>query len=426
MTHCRVYVHRSSPKSGKDYAVLRIVAIIPPCYNRYGWKMIKSRLFPALLSPAGRGSLYYLGFWASAGSFAPFINVYYFHLGLNGQQIGLLATLFPLTTLLVAMPLANVADRRRWRIPILRIAIAGSALTFFLLGIPRTFPALAGLVVLLSIFFTPILPIGDSVVARMAARNGLDYGSMRLWGSFGFASLAVICGALWQRMGFAPMFVVTSLLFIPVIWYAGWLEEGPVVTNDSQQSPTVIVRDAGLVTILVASFLVGLAVGVGFIFEGIYMEHLGGSQALVGMMFGVAAFSELPTMHYSGLVAHYLRGPKTLLLAYGLMGGAYLGYTLVRSPGVLLLLAAVKGLGYGLFFVSTVRLVDARAPEAWSSTAQALLSAGIFGLAPLIAGPLAGAVYDSLGMAAVFLVGATAVGVAAVVLSVATARGMLE
>jgi PPP family 3-phenylpropionic acid transporter len=388
--------------------------------------MIRSRIFPSLFSPAGRGSLYYLGFWASAGSFAPFINVYYVHLGLNGQQIGLLATLFPLTTLLFAMPLANLADRRRWRIPILRMAIAGSALTFFLLGIPRTFPALAALVVLLSVFFTPVIPIGDSVVARMAARNGLNYGSMRLWGSFGFATLAITCGALWQRLGFAPMFVVTSLLFVPVIWYAGWLDEGPVVTNDAHQSPTVILRDTGLVTILVASFLVGLAIGVGVIFEGIYMDHLGGGEALVGMLFGVAAFSELPSMYYSGLLAHYLRGPKTLLLAYGLMGGAYVGYALVQSPGVLLLLAAVKGLGFGLFFVSTVRLVDARAPEAWSSTAQALLSAGIFGVAPLIAGPLGGAIYDSLGVAAVFLMGAAAVGVAAVVVAAATVRGVLK
>lgn len=388
-------------------------------------KMMRLQRFPLLLSPLGRGSLYYLGFWTAAGSFSPFINVYYVNLGLNGQQVGFLAMLFPLTTLLFATPLASLADRRRWRIPILRVALAGSAITFFLLGFPRTFLALAAFVVLMSFFFTPIIPIADSVVARMATRNGLNYGSMRLWGSFGFATAAIACGAMWEQVGFAPMFVVSSLLFLPVIWHAGRLDEGQVVTDQARQSPILILRDPGLVIILVASFLVGLAIGIGVVFEGIYMDHLGGGKALVGMLFGVAAFSELPTMQYSSLLTHYLRGPKTLLLSYALLGGAYLCYALAQSPGVLLLLAAVKGMGFGLFFVSTVRLVDARAPEAWASTAQAALSAGVFGLAPLIAGPLAGAIYDSLGVAAVFLVGATAVGVAAVVLLIASARGVL-
>jgi PPP family 3-phenylpropionic acid transporter len=388
--------------------------------------MIKSRVYPGLLSPIRRGSLYYLGFWASVGSFAPFINLYYLQLGLSGQQVGWLATIFPLTTLLFAMPLANLADRRHWRIRILRVAIAGSALTFFLLGIPRTFTGLVWLVILLSFFFTPIVPLADSVVARMAARHGLNYGRMRLWGSFGFATVAVICGFIWERVGFAPMFAVTSLMLIPVIWYAGWLEEGTTAVHQSRRSPLVILQDSGLMIILAASFLVGLAIAVSVIFEGIYMDSLGGSKAQIGLLFGVAAFSELPTMYYSGLLGRYLRGPKVLLLAYGLMGGAYLGYALIHTPGMMLLLAAVKGLGFGLFFVSTVRLVDARAPEEWSSTAQAMLSAGIFGVAPLIAGPLGGAIYDSLGVAAVFLVGATAVGLAAVVILVAMVSRVLE
>jgi PPP family 3-phenylpropionic acid transporter len=329
-------------------------------------------------------------------------------------------------TLVFATPLSALADRRGWRIPLLRIALAGFALTFFLIGFPRTFATLVPFVVLLSLFFSPIMPIADSLIARMSARHGLNYGSMRFWGSFGFATMAIACGALWQQIGFAPMFGLTSLMFIPVIWYATFLEEEPVVDVQARRPISVIARDPGLVAILLTAFLVGLAMATAMLFEGIYMDSLGGSKLLIGLLSGIIAFSELPTMRYSSLIARYLRGPKTLLAAYGLMGLAYLGYTLAWAPGVLLLLGAVKGLGFGLYFVSTVRLVDARAPGEWASTAQAMLTAGSFGLAPLIAGPLGGVIYDAFGPAAVFVVGAVAVGLAAVVLVLATVRGWLD
>jgi predicted MFS family arabinose efflux permease len=67
--------------------------------------------------------------------------------------------------------------------------------------------------------------------------------------------------------------------------------------------------------------------------------------------------------------------------------------------------------------------VAERAPEAWTATAQAALIAGMFGLAPLIAGPIGGIVFDALGPSAVFVGGSAAVGLAALVLLFATAKG---
>jgi PPP family 3-phenylpropionic acid transporter len=237
--------------------------------------------------------------------------------------------------------------------------------------------------------------------------------------------MAISCGVLWQQIGFGLMFILTSLLFLPLVWLANLLEEGPVIDKEVRPPLTALARDRGLVVILGASFLVGLSIGVTVAFEGLYMDYLGGSKLLLGLLPGLAALTEISTMYYGGLVAQRLGGTRTLLLAYGLLGCAFLGYALASMPEMLLLFAVMKGLGFGLFFVTTVRLVVERAPDAWSSTAQAALIAAMFGLAPLIAGPLGGMVYDSLGPSAVFLGGSVAVGLAAFVLALAAARGAL-
>ena len=373
-----------------------------------------------------RGSLFYLGFFSSAAIFVPFLNVYYIELGVTGSQIGLLAALSPLMTLMFATPLSALADRRRWRVRILQGSLAGVSLVIFLLRFPRTFMTIAPLNMLFAVFLSPILSIADSLIARMANRRALNYGSMRLWGSVGFATSAIIFGALWQHFGFAPMFVVGSLAFIPMIWVAGLQEEGPVTEQRSRPPISALGRDLGLVVILVATFLVGISTSLAFAFEGIYMRYLGGGQLLIGAFISASAFSEILTIRYGTRIAERLRGPRALLLAYGLMGIAFLGYVLVRTPWMLLLLAGFKGLGFGLFFTNTVHTINQRAPVEWASTAQSLMTVGMFGLAPLIAGPLGGVIHDTVGPPAIFVVGCIAVGLAAFVLIFANRRGVLD
>jgi MFS family permease len=81
--------------------------------------------------------------------------------------------------------------------------------------------------------------------------------------------------------------------------------------------------------------------------------------------------------------------------------------------------AFLQGLGFGLFLPTTVRLFADWAPAEWSSTSQGILSAGLWGLAPLIAGPLGGIIYDNVGPTALFLASAGVIVLAGLVLVLA-------
>jgi MFS family permease len=131
-------------------------------------------------------------------------------------------------------------------------------------------------------------------------------------------------------------------------------------------------------------------------------------------------------MFYGQRIAQRLHGPNTVILAYGLMAGAYLGYVLLANPRVMPFFSILKGLGFGLFFTNTVRILNERTPEEWASTAQSLMSVGMFGLAPLVAGPLGGLIHDAFSPGAVFGLGILALALAALVLGWAALRGRLE
>lgn len=370
------------------------------------------------LKPGTRGGLFYFWFFAAAGAFVPFLNVYFVELGLNGRQVGWLAALPSLVTLLLVPNFTALADRRRQRRRAVQIALAGVGVALLGLRWPDRFFTLAPLIFLHALCFSPILPLADSITAGMAQRYRLDYGQMRLWGSLGYAISNIATGWVWQQVGYGWMFLTAAMLFLPLIGVVGTLEEIPADEGEDEESERpwwVLGKDRGLVALLAASFLAGVSFTMTITFEGIYMSHLGGGELAIGLLFGLAALFELPTMHYSGALGRRIGRRRVLLISFVLLGSAYLAYTLAATPPQLVLLGILRGLGFGLFFPTGVALA-ARRTGKWAATAQAALAAATFGLAPLLANPAGGALFDAVGPASVFRAGAGAVGLAALLM----------
>lgn len=367
--------------------------------------------------PAWRGALFYLFHWGAVGAYLPFLNVYFVEQGFTGRQVGVLAMLFPLATLLCAPALSSLADRTGQRVRTLQLALTGVVFTFIALGQAKTFWGVATIMLLLAIARSPVLALADSLIVRLANRHAIPFGNLRLVGSLGFAIFSIGCGLLWQRWGYAPMFWVTALLFMPTVVLATGLDAVETSQPVVQQVPLrTILQDRALVALLVATWLMGVTLGVAIIFEGIIMDALGGGQWLIGVFLGVIGFSEIPGMRLSGLFIKRLGGRPTLLLAYLLFGGSFVGYALAGSSTLLMLFGVIRGLGFGLFLASTVTLLNDNAPAAWSSTVQSLRDAGMFGLAPVLVAPVAGLLYDRWGVAAPFWLAVASAGLAMLVL----------
>lgn len=356
------------------------------------------------LTPVWGGSIFYFAFFGALAAWLPFLAVYFHRLGLSGPQIGLLSALQPAAGFLLAAPLASLADRRRWHLRMLSICNAGMALGMLLLMTTSRFLLLLPIMALFAAFYSPVTPLADSTAAAMASRYRVGYGSMRLWGSLSYACMAALCGLLWMRFGYIAMFPTAAAIYILLAWFSRNLEE--VDRERARGHPMVWAELRGnrfLLVLLASTFIVSAAMGVDMTFSGIYMTHLGGGSSLVGLLFGLSALFELPAMRLSTPLVRRVGGPATLLIAYGCFAVAYLGYAASPVPGVMVAFSLFRGLGFGLFYASTVHLIHELAPPAWRSTLQGVMNALAFGLAQLISRPAAGTIYDSIGPSAAFV-----------------------
>ena len=124
-------------------------------------------------------------------------------------------------------------------------------------------------------------------------------------------------------------------------------------------------------------------------------------------------------MRHSGAIIRRLQGPQTLLLAMFTLAIALLGFALAWSPIVLIIAGAVKGMGFGLMFVVMVQLLNERAPEGWTSTAQSVFQAAALGLAPLLTSALSGYIYDVWGADLLFGLMTAVIGLSIILLLLA-------
>ncbi len=377
-----------------------------------------------LHNPVVRGASYYFGYWGVVGFYVPFLNVHFLQIGLSGSQIAIFSTLLPLLMLTSAPFVASLADRLRARVRILAACIAITGITIYLLGVSTNYWVLLPLMLLMSIVRSPIAGIGDGLVAKMSVTHNVNFGAMRMWGSFGFASIAIISGFAWQKFGYQPMFVAACLGFLPVAWLASRLdEEAAAPAQGPMWGP--LLRNPAMRTLLITSFLMAGSLSMSGTFEGILMESLGGGGLFIGLLLGVTGMSEIPMMRNAPRLTAWLGGEQTLMVGCLIIVLAHIAYAVAWSPVVLLMAAVLRGSGFGLSFVMIVSLVAKRAPAGLAASSQAAMSAAGWGLAPLIGIPLSGLLYDATGGAkSVFVVCVVMALLAAATIAIGLWRGV--
>jgi MFS transporter, PPP family, 3-phenylpropionic acid transporter len=362
--------------------------------------------------PYWRGTLYYLAFWASIGTFAGFVGVRWTELGVQPAQLGLLSIFGPIAGLTLAPILSRIADSRGLHREILALSLLLMGLTLMSGVFVRDFWGALLLSVVVAIFACGVGPIGDGLIARMASSNGLQFGRMRLWGSFSFASTSALFGLVYNSTGYLPMFVVCGLGLMLTAPLARNLEpsrdmplepsdQGLKPTPEPLSEPSKVVFDAGLVVIMLVNLLIGL--GLGFVgpYYGVRIDQLGGGAAQIGLFYAIIAFSELPTMQFEKRIAKRIGDAGVLLIASCLYTLAHLFYTLAPSAAWMTAAGCLQGLAFGLFFVGSVRMVDARAGKL-ISTLQVWRNAMLGGVAPLVGAGLGGWLSGVAGIQMVF------------------------
>ncbi len=376
---------------------------------------LHKRWAPALAKGAlsRRVSALYAAIYLHYGVYGVFMPLWFQYKGMSSQQIGTLLALPVLLRVFFVAPVTALADRLRRVREVLFVCVAFTAALVLALRVVDGYVTLLVFFTLFAMSWDPLPILADGYAGAAVRAHGLDFGRMRLWGTIALVGASMVGGHWLDRLGveFVPL-MTCGLLLLP-LFVIPFLPPDALFGEHEGAAPgewkaIVRDRDAMLVLLGIALVLGSNALLLGF--GSIQWAAKGVSNADIGLLYAVAAVSEVVFFVF----AQSLLGPRSEL--WLLVCGAavtilrWLGMATDPGMGFLVGLALLQGPAGSTVIAGSILYISRRFPTHLIATANAV-NAVLAGLAASVVTFAAGFLWGSfkalgyLPMAALSLAG---------------------
>jgi PPP family 3-phenylpropionic acid transporter len=350
--------------------------------------------------------VYYFLWLGGLGFFWPFFNLFCARLGLNGTQIGWIASISALMALIFSPIWTNIAVKSGKGRLILQISLITTAILAIILGQQVTFLLILVINAIRIIAFAAISPLSDSLAVTVTESTRSGFGSIRVWASVGWCPIVLIAGWLIEQKGISIIFVGTSatmilaaisLIFINHSWLNTKRSQSEISHSLFSVINTLLHNRAA-----VGFGLLLIAIGIGNCgvqqFEILYMDKLGSSEFLIGVAGMIGAIIELPMMPWTDRL---LRGKSTArqLLLFSMLSYAVLRLMVYFFPSVAMIIITrvLAGVSFSFYIIAGIRYISDLLPDPARGTVMALYTVTLINIINIFATPLTGMAYDLFG-----------------------------
>ena len=366
-------------------------------------------------------SLFFLLFFAGIGLIMPFLSLQFKAVGYNGVQISLLNMLSALAVILTAPQYGLIFDRSKDKRLILLISLAIATVTLFLIPYLRAFGAMLVIYTINRVIVSSSITASENLSYQVSAdKNGEEkagFGSLRMWGSLGFALTALLGGMIFQNFGLlrnsriflglmAATFVVLLLMPESIFRERRSIESGETALS-TRGVIKLIAKDQYLLLTVVALALTDPLFDGVRSFEPIFMEELGLPVSVIGLAATLSALLEVPMMLGADRLIERI-GVQNLVIAI-------LSFDLTRrllvwifpSGWVVFALNIMTAISFTLRLITTVHLINLRIPKQYTTTALTFVFNTLNGIMYILSNAISGVIYDAFGARQIYLVSAT-------------------
>jgi PPP family 3-phenylpropionic acid transporter len=249
----------------------------------------------------------------------------------------------------------------------------------------------------LSCFFRNAHPsLMDSYIVQRCDRDGLTYGYVRLWGSISYTIASMGFSIVLPRTGVDTAFYVYGILCVPFVILM-WNFRDPDANAAGGPRRVLSFRQMGFgrlfknyyfITFMIFALFIYLPNTTSNTFMPYLMESVGGESAMYGLITGLKALLEVPSLFFMRRLRRRFSLPAMLIGAAVFYSAEALLYANATSMTHIVLIQILQGLGGGLLIGSSANYLYSLSPPELISTAQTMN--GALGATAAIIGNLAG------------------------------------
>jgi PPP family 3-phenylpropionic acid transporter len=348
----------------------------------------------------------YFFYFAVLGIFLPYFNLYCYHLGFSGIQIGALSAVRSLVMVASSIVWGLLADRFYLRRRIYIWCSAASALTWLLFLTTTDFWLMLFFTVIYVCFYAPIIAFLEAFTMDELKIQKESYGQIRAWGSVSFILVVILFGRAIDQY---PIRLILVLIFAGSLLQAlGALKMPRFESVDLTLSPkageNLLNRHVGI--FLLCGFIMLVSHGTYYGFFSIHLENLGYTRAFIGLTWAVASTAEIVVMIKSEVIFRRFTLERVLIFSFIVAIVRWLVLFTVHSPIMVLLAQLLHAITYGTFHMASILYMDRLTTEKTKTIGQVANNAVQYGLGLMTGFFLNGFLYEWTGSKILFLMSA--------------------
>lgn len=348
-------------------------------------------------------------YFAHIGFFNPYLPLWLKDLGYGLFAISLLTSVQAATRLFAPYGWGALSDHTGERVKLLRYGATVALLVSLALAASPGPLALAVVLLLMFTHTSAMMPMSEAALAHLVSRGGgfdaKRYGRVRLWGSLGFLVTVFAAGAWFEHFGmvhFAHWTVLTLLAVAASAWLLPDMKE-PVAASAHKPPVWPVFRQPLVRWLFGAVFFHVLAhIGI-YVFFSLYLDELGYSKTMIGVLWAVSVVVEIAWFYTQ---SRWLPGLR--LSAWLVVCGLTMVLRMALTVGwadvlwVLLVAQALHALTFAAHHTACIALLSHHFPGRLRGRGQALYTVIGYGLPGVLGGVMGGLLSHAWGLVAVF------------------------
>ena len=370
--------------------------------------------------PYWRLSSFYLFYFALLGATAPFLALYFHHLGFSSARIGELVAIPMLMRCVAPNIWGWLGDYTGRRLAIVRFGAVCTLLSFSLIFVSQSYAWLALVMALHAFFWHAVLPQFEVITLAHLRGQTSRYSQVRLWGSVGFILAVVALGRLFEALSLDIYPAAIVLIMAGIIGASWWVPNAqPVATGDREAGDGFLrqLRSPGVLAFYACVALMQMSHGPYYTFLTLHLENLGYSRGVIGLLWALGVVAEvLMFMAMSRILTRF--SVRRVLVASFLL--AALRWLLLGSFAeflwVLLFAQLLHAATFGSFHAAAIQFVQRSFGARQQGQGQALYAA-LAGSGGALGALYSGYSWNQLGPTLTFSIASLAALAAALVMA---------
>ena len=334
----------------------------------------------------------------------PYFNLYCYHLGFSGLQIGLLAALRSMTLVLFPLIWGALADRFHIRKPIYILCnfVSTSTWVFFLFTVD--FWPMLLITAFYGMFYSPIISFLEAVTMDVLGAEKKSYGRIRAWGSVSFIVMVLVIGRIIDlySVDIILVLVLAGSLMLAVISLR--IPTIETLKKDFLTPGAGSLFEKRVIVFLFCAFLMLVSHGAYYGFFSIHLENLGYHSTFIGLSWALASTAEILVMVKSNRIFNRFSLENVLFFSFLVAAVRWMILFFSESTAIILLSQILHSVTYGTFHMASILYIDRLAPDNAKTLGQAVNNGLTYGFGLMVGFFINGYLYETTGSFVPFLI----------------------